>query len=54
MNELKGVMEVNQHQLSELERHLEAFKDMRDKALLKPYLKCKSMLKKRSAIYRQR
>jgi hypothetical protein len=33
MNELKGVMEVNQHQLAELERHLEAFKDMRDKAI---------------------
>jgi len=33
MNELKGVMEVNQHQLAELERHLEAFKDMRDKAV---------------------
>jgi hypothetical protein len=26
MHELKGVMEVNQHQLAELERHLEAFK----------------------------
>lgn len=33
MNELKTVMEVNQHQLAELERHLEAFKDMRDKAV---------------------
>jgi chromosome segregation ATPase len=33
MKELKSVMEVNQHQLSELERHLEAFKDMRDKAV---------------------
>lgn len=33
MGELKGVMEVNQHQLAELERHLEAFKDMRDKAV---------------------
>lgn len=33
MNELKGVMEVNQHQLAELERHLEVFKDMRDKAV---------------------
>ncbi len=33
MNELKSVMEVNQHQLAELERHLEAFKDMRDKAV---------------------
>ncbi|MPY23827.1 MotA/TolQ/ExbB proton channel family protein [Shewanella sp. YLB-07] len=33
MNELKGVMEVNQHQLAELERHLEAFKLMRDEAI---------------------
>jgi DNA anti-recombination protein RmuC len=33
MGELKTVMEVNQHQLAELERHLEAFKDMRDKAV---------------------
>lgn len=33
MNELKGVMEVNQHQLAELERHLEAFKLMRDEAV---------------------
>lgn len=33
MKELKSVMEVNQHQLAELERHLEAFKDMRDKAV---------------------
>ncbi|AYV13362.1 MotA/TolQ/ExbB proton channel family protein [Shewanella algae] len=33
MNDLKTVMEVNQHQLAELERHLEAFKDMRDKAV---------------------
>lgn len=33
MHELKNVMEVNQHQLAELERHLEAFKDMRDKAV---------------------
>lgn len=33
MNDLKNVMEVNQHQLAELERHLEAFKDMRDKAV---------------------
>ncbi|HJS15508.1 MAG TPA: MotA/TolQ/ExbB proton channel family protein [Rheinheimera sp.] len=33
MQELKTVMEVNQHQLAELERHLEAFKDMRDKAV---------------------
>jgi len=33
MNELKGVMEVNKHQLAELERHLEAFKLMRDEAV---------------------
>lgn len=33
MNDLKNVMEVNQHQLAELERHLETFKDMRDKAV---------------------
>ncbi|MGL6000693.1 MAG: MotA/TolQ/ExbB proton channel family protein [Plesiomonas sp.] len=33
MNDLKNIMEVNQHQLAELERHLEAFKDMRDKAV---------------------
>lgn len=33
MNELKTVMEVNQHQLAELERHLEAFKLMRDEAV---------------------
>lgn len=33
MQELKTVMEVNQHQLAELERHLEAFKVMRDKAV---------------------
>lgn len=33
MHELKNVMEVNQHQLAELERHLEAFKEMRDKAV---------------------
>tara|TARA_R110001592_G_scaffold97579_1_gene279497 strand:+ start:1712 stop:3511 length:1800 start_codon:yes stop_codon:yes gene_type:complete len=33
MNDLKEVMTVNQHQLSELESHLEAFKDMRDKAV---------------------
>lgn len=33
MNDLKNVMEVNQHQLTELERHLEAFKIMRDKAV---------------------
>ncbi len=33
MNNLKQVMEVNQHQVEELGRHLEAFKDMRDKAV---------------------
>lgn len=33
MQELKGIMEVNQHQLAELERHLEAFKLMRDEAV---------------------
>ncbi len=33
MNNLKEVMEVNQHQVKELERHLEAFKLMRDKAV---------------------
>jgi len=33
MNNLKQVMEVNQHQVEELERHLEAFKDMRDRAV---------------------
>jgi hypothetical protein len=33
MTNLKQVMEVNQHQLAELERHLGAFKDMRDKAV---------------------
>lgn len=33
MQELKGVLEVNQHQLAELERHLEVFKDMRDRAV---------------------
>ena len=33
MNELKGIMEVNQHQLAELERHLEAFNMMRDEAV---------------------
>jgi hypothetical protein len=33
MTNLKEVMEVNQHQLSELENHLEAFKDIRDKAV---------------------
>ncbi|MGL5336660.1 MAG: hypothetical protein ACRC9R_11095 [Enterovibrio sp.] len=33
MGELKAVMEVNQHQLAELERHLEAFTLMRDEAV---------------------
>lgn len=33
MQELKSVMEVNQHQLQELQRHLEAFKDIRDRAV---------------------
>lgn len=33
MTNLKQVMEVNQHQLSELENHLEAFKDIRDRAV---------------------
>ncbi|GBL03166.1 MotA/TolQ/ExbB proton channel family protein [Glaciecola sp. KUL10] len=33
MNNLKTVMEVNQQQISELDRHLEAFKDIRDKAV---------------------
>jgi len=33
MGELKAVMEVNQHQISELGRHLEAFKDVRDRAV---------------------
>jgi len=33
MNNLQQVMEVNQHQVEELERHLEVFKDMRDRAV---------------------
>lgn len=33
MTNLKQVMEVNQHQLLELERHLDAFKDIRDRAV---------------------
>ena len=33
MEELKTVMEVNQHQISELANHLEAFKDVRDRAV---------------------
>jgi hypothetical protein len=33
MNDLKDVMTVNQNQLSELENHLAAFKDIRDRAV---------------------
>lgn len=33
MNDLQLVMEVNQHQISELENHLGAFKDIRDRAV---------------------
>jgi ABC-type transporter Mla subunit MlaD len=33
MENLKDITEVNQHQIKELERHLEAFKDIRDKAV---------------------
>lgn len=33
MENLKVVMEVNQHQINELGRHLDAFKDVRDKAV---------------------
>lgn len=33
MGILKSVMEVNQHQITELDRHLDAFKDVRDKAV---------------------
>jgi|SRR5690554_376180 len=33
MADLNKVMEVNQHQIQELDRHLEAFKDVRDKAV---------------------
>ena len=33
MGELKTVLETTQHQLAELERHLEAFRDMRDRAV---------------------
>lgn len=33
MTNLKTVMEVNQHQITELDRHLEAFKDIRDMAV---------------------
>jgi len=33
MNELKKVMEVNQHQITELDRHLAAFEEMKNKAV---------------------
>ena len=33
MNILKEVMQVNQHQIQELDKHLNAFKDVRDKAV---------------------
>jgi uncharacterized protein YukE len=33
MDDLKAVMQVNQHQLNELERHLSGFKDIRDRAV---------------------
>ncbi|WP_040663166.1 hypothetical protein [Nitrococcus mobilis] len=33
MSELKAVMETANHQIRELERHLEAFRDMRDRAV---------------------
>ncbi|MEH6585209.1 MAG: MotA/TolQ/ExbB proton channel family protein [Halioglobus sp.] len=33
MNELKQVVEVNQHQITELDRHLGAFAEVRDKAV---------------------
>ncbi|ADE14195.1 conserved hypothetical protein [Nitrosococcus halophilus Nc 4] len=33
MGELKTVLDTTQHQLTELERHLEAFRDMRDRAV---------------------
>jgi len=33
MGELRDVLEVNQHQIAELQRHLEAFVTMRDKAV---------------------
>lgn len=33
MHDLKEVLEVNQHQITELQRHLEAFVSMRDKAI---------------------
>lgn len=33
MTDLRDIMQVNQHQLNELERHLDAFKDIRDRAV---------------------
>lgn len=33
MDSLKSLLETTQHQLAELERHLEAFRDMRDRAI---------------------
>jgi hypothetical protein len=33
MSNLKQIIEINQHQLTELERHLEAFKEIRDRAV---------------------
>jgi len=33
MSNLKSTLEVNQHQIDELDRHLNAFKDVRDKAV---------------------
>lgn len=33
MERMKSVLDVNQHQLQELERHLDAFKDIRDRAV---------------------
>ncbi|WP_066017831.1 MotA/TolQ/ExbB proton channel family protein [Endozoicomonas atrinae] len=33
MDQLKAVLEVNQHQIAELQRHLEAFVNMRDQAV---------------------
>ena len=33
MSELKSVLDTTQHQLGELKRHLEAFRDMRDRAV---------------------
>lgn len=33
MEALRSILETNQHQITELERHLEAFRDMRDRAV---------------------